>query len=784
MNWLIVKNDFIRNKVINIALLLFMIFASFLAVLSIIMSVQTYTSISKLYEIAQPPHFLQMHKGGIDQTKIDEFMNSYDGLTYWQIITMIDVYGENITIVSDDNRYSLADLYLDIGLVMQNDSKDLLLDSSHKKVFLKPGEIGIPVLLKNRYGMKIGDKVIINNDFTSKEFVIKEFVLDSQMNSTMTSSTRILLSDEDFESLQDKLGEHEYLIEAYFNDSKEASNFQIAYENANLSKNGPAITYTIIFLLSALTDIVTVFVLMFVSFLLIIISFICIKFTIMASIEEEIREIGTMKAIGLKFVDIREIYLSKYRILAMVGVTLGLIFAILFSSFFTKHISETFGNLSLLPTTIILAIAIGTLIFIIINYYCKKVLKKIRKVTVVDALVNGNGFEKQNNVKRDGLYKSKKLSVNWIMGTREVVYKFKSWIIVFAIVLISEMMILIPVNFLNTFEAPEFITYMGSSLEDILIEVDNGDNIENNYFKVKQVLQNDDSIQNIYENSRVSVKTTDSNNEFINLHIDSGSNSGSGLKYLSGLEPLDNYEIALSYLNAEKIGKSTGDKIALLFNGDKEEFTISGIYQDVTNGGYTAKSKFNFLGLNSEKYTFSINLLDSLNVEEKAKQLSKVIGSGVSIDPMDEFINQTLGGVSKQLKAIVSLIVLIGISMVVLITVLFLKLRLAKDVSSIAILKAIGFSKKDITQQYLIKIGQVSLFGIVMGVILTSLIGEKFVNLGLSMAGLGISKVELIENPLIQYIFCPLFLLVSILLVTKYVVGTIDKYNIISLINE
>lgn len=45
------------------------------------------------------------------------------------------------------------------------------------------------------------------------------------MNSTMTSSTRILLSDQDFEELSGQVGENEYLIEGYFTDTKEASTF-------------------------------------------------------------------------------------------------------------------------------------------------------------------------------------------------------------------------------------------------------------------------------------------------------------------------------------------------------------------------------------------------------------------------------------------------------------------------------------------------------------------------------------------------------------------------------
>lgn len=784
MNWLIVKNDFRRNKVINLALLLFMMFSAALAVLSVVMAVQTFTSISELYKTAQPPHFLQMHKGEINQEKINEFMSDYKGITYWQTVTMIDVYGESLTVVGKEHTYNLSDCRLDIGLVKQNETRDLLLNSEHKKVTIHEGEMGIPVLLKEMYDMKIGEHVILNCNDVSKEFVIKEFILDSQMNSTMASSTRILLSYEDFKQLEGKVGENEYLIEAYFTNSKEASDFQTAYENAGLPQNGQAVTYAIIFLLSALTDIITVFVLFLVSILLIIVAFICVKFTIMASLEEEIGEIGTMKAIGLTYADIRNLYLNKYRALAMAGVIAGYILALLISGVFTKHISAAFGNMRMSALAVILSLVASCLVFLFINYYCKKILKRIKKVTVVDALVSGNAFEKDKGGIKDGLYKSKKLSVNWLMGIREVFYKFKNWIIVFAVALIAVLMILVPVNLMNTFEAPEFITYMGSSLEDILIEVENGENLETSYANVKQVLENDDAIKNYYEYRRVRVQTADAEDKLMNLHIDCGDNSGNELKYLSGKAPEEANEIAISYLNANEIGKDAGDTMVLFFDDKKNEFVISGIYQDVTSGGYTAKSKYDFSGLAAEKYTLSVNLKSNAEVGKKADEWSEILGAGVTVDPMKEFINQTLGGVVKQLRTVVFAIVIIGACLAMLITVLFLKLRLAKDLSEIAVLKAVGFSEHDIKQQYMIKIGCVSITGILAGIILTNVLGEKIVNAGLSIAGIGIKKVELIVSPVIEYIMCPLFLLVLILFVTWIVMRTIKKYNIISIINE
>lgn len=784
MNWSMVKNDFKRNKVINLALLLFMMFSACLVVLSVVMGVQTVTSISKFYKTAQPPHFIQMHKGEINLDNINEFMSGYKEVKDWQTVTMINIYGENLTVSQIEENYSLADCRLDIGMVKQNKSRDLLLNSKHNKVILQKGEMGMPVLLREMYGMEIGDHVILTDNEVKKEFVIKEFILDSQMNSPMASSTRILLSDGDFEELSGLVGEKEYLIEAYFTDSKEATNFRTTYENAGLPQNGQAVTYAMIFMLSALTDMITVFVLLMVSILLVIVSFVCVKFTIMAALEEELGDIGTMKAIGLKFKDIRDLYIIKYRALATIGVVAGYILALLISSIFTKHIAATFGAMKISTLALILSLIAGCLVYNLINYYCKRILKKIKKVTVVDALVSGKGFEKSKGSIQDGLYRSKKLNVNWLMALREVFYKFSNWIVVFAVVLIAVLMILVPVNLMNTFEAPEFITYMGSSLEDILIEVENGNNLEAGYKNVKQLLDSEDSIEDYYDYKRVRVQTLDSEGEIANLHIDSGDNAGNGLQYLIGKTPEGENEIAISYLNANEIGKEAGDTLMLFIDGKEQKFVISGVYQDVTSGGYTAKSKYKFSGSIVEKYTFSVNLSDKSVVEKKASEWSETLGAGITVDPMKEFINQTLGGVVKQLRTIVFAVSIIGVGLAVLITILFLKLRLAKDLSEIAVLKAIGFSELDIKLQYLIKIGWVSTIGILAGIILTNVLGEKIINAALGITGLGIKKVELISNPIIEYVVCPLFLLVAILLVTWTSLRTIKKYHIISIINE
>ncbi|MBC2425449.1 FtsX-like permease family protein [Clostridium beijerinckii] len=297
------------------------------------------------------------------------------------------------------------------------------------------------------------------------------------------------------------------------------------------------------------------------------------------------------------------------------------------------------------------------------------------------------------------------------------------------------------------------------------------------------VLQ-DAKIKEYKEFRRVRVKTINSEDKWMNLNVDCGNYAGKELKYLVGTAPSMENEIAFSKLNSDEMGKDIGDKIILAFNGIQKKFVISGIYQDVTSRGYTAKAIYSFAGVDAEKYQFTINLTDGVDAGEKASQWSDKIGGGYDIEPMEEFINQTLGGVSSQIKISIIAVVVIGILLAALIVVLFMKLRLAKDVAQIAAMKAIGFTNSDVRKQYLYKTLMVSIAGIFTGAFISNILGESIVSVALSITKLGISRITFIKNPWIVFVILPLVLLAVVAGMTWISTRQIREYNIISLINE
>lgn len=773
----LLENDFKKNPWNNGILLLFITLAAMIAVTVTLMLTQLFTSISSMYETANPPHFLQMHKGEFLQSDIDEFNRGYEGMQHWQTVPMITVYSDELTVSGNGGKsFSLADCRLDISLVRQNEQYDVLLDEGRKPLEINPGEIGVPVILLDEFDIAVGDTVTLCEDGITKNFTVSAHVYDGQMNSTLCSSTRFLISDSDFEALQGNVGETEYLIEAWFADSSQASDYQSVYEQSdlNLPKDGQAITYTMIFLLSALTDLLMAVVFLLAGILLIVIALVCLRYVVLAELTDDMQEIGTMKAMGISKKGIIGLYLGKIRILTAVGCVLGFALAGLAVSPVTGHISRTFGGQSLGAQERILSVFVAVLVYGIILLFSRKILSRLGKATIIDLLVTEKGFEQKAKIK-DGLRRSK-LPVNLLMGLHEVRHGYG---IIFSLLLIVSILITVPLRTVQTMKNDEFVTYMGSSVCDLLLEVEQGEDLEQRNRKVETLLQTaaeQGSVRKIDPLRRVRLQAVREDGKIVGIHIDTGKSAGAGLKYLVGEPPKMDTEIALSYLMADELDKKLHDTVDIIVSGEVQTFTICGIYQDVTSGGRTAKTICTFANEPSEKYSYEITLSASAP-DSFAADLRRRLGGGYSVENMKEFLGQTLGGVIFQVQQASFAVLFIGIGLTVLITALFLKLRLAREAHALAVKKAMGIPFTAIWAQELAPILIAGGLGSACGVLLAEMFGDKLVSGLFGMLGMGLKKIVFVDVAAWRFAVIPVILLTTLCVVTVSLCAQIRRMD-------
>lgn len=782
MNTKMMKNDLKRNPAGNLALVLFIGLSGLLFALSTIILVHLLTAMGAMYQVAQPPHFLQMHKGDLDQDKIDSFNAGFEGLTYSQTISMINLYGQDIEVDGRD-QFSLADSRLDISLVKQNPDKDLLVDNKQNKLILKPGQIGIPVILLSTYPIDLGDRIEIRRDNISYHFQVAAFVHDAQMNSTLVSSTRILLSDQDFDQMLGRIGEVEYIIEAYFTDPDLAATYQTAYENAGLANNGPAISYRQIFLISSLGHIMIALIIIMVSLVLILIALLAIKYTLMASLEEEVGEIGIMKAMGMADSDICNLYYPKYQVMIGLGLVVGYLLALGLSGIFTRQINQTFPNSGISSLVLFSPILVCTLIYLLATSYCRFILAKIKKLTVVEALVRAKGFGRSQALPH-GLYQNKWLGLNWLLSLRQVFYGFPKFRLVFITCLLIAAIVMVPLNLIFTMKNKNFMADMGIALAHIIIEIDSGKDLNARYQAVKDLVGQDEAVLNVRSLKEVRMETKNRDGDWMNLKVDSGQAAGAGITYLQGHAPMTDQDLAISKLNADQIGKQVGQDLVLKIKGRLEKFRISGIYQDITDGGMTAKALADFPQVEPSTYRVLVWLKDENQAAAKAEAWGQLLNQGIHIQPLEDFSRQTLGLVAAYIE--LAAVVVIGISLLTLVFVLilFVKLRLVKDGGQIAIMGALGFSRLDIRKQYLYQLGLVAILAISLASILSKHLGPAMVSLVFVAMNLGLSQIRFLLWPWLAYMVIPGLVLSLVLMVVWLRTKEIENYQLISFMEE
>ncbi|EEL82065.1 ABC transporter, permease protein [Bacillus cereus AH1271] len=718
---------------------------------------------NQLFKVSNAPHFVQMHAGEIHQKSIDSFVAKTPFVKKQQTAEMIQIGGSNIFIKKKNEAEHNS--VMDISFVKQNSNFDFLLDLNNEVINVRKGEIGVPIYYMQKYKLRIGDKIWVVKNNNELELTISSFVRDVQMNPSIVSSKRFVISDEDFERIKGNFGESEYLIEFQLTDVNKINEFEILYQSSNLPQKGPSITYSLFKTLNSLTDGIIAAVLIIISALLMLIASLCIRFTIMTSMEEDYREIGVMKAIGITSKEIQRLYVTKYVVIAASGCICGYILSLFVTKIFTANISLYMGTANTSVLHFIVTLIVTTLLFLAVILFCRIILRNFRRITAIDALQSRDNLGKGKVKSSFSLSQTKIINVNIFIGIQDVVKRFKLYRVLSIVLIIAVFMIVVPVNFLYTIQSPKFVNYMGTGKSDIRIDIQQSENIEKRFKDVISYIRNDEEVEKYATFVTSTFKIVNADGTHENLNVEMGDFTKFPLDYIQGMASKNEDEIALSYMNANELKKNVGDEIVLFVEGKEKALTISGIYQDVTNGGKTAKASFSYNSENILWYVVNVDMKPTVNLQEKVKKYKHNF-SFAKITDTDDYLTQTLGETIKQLRLLTQVAILIAILISVLITAMFFKMLLAKDSSQILIMKNIGFSYKDIRIQYITRSIVIVLLGIVAGTLLAATFGEMFVSwLGSYM---GAAHIKFDVNPIVSYVICPAILFISVTATTLF----------------
>ena len=754
----IIRNDILKNKLITLTTMLFVAAAAMLVMLAVILAVNLTGAIDTLMTQGETPHFMQMHSGEIEPARLTAFAEQNSHVDEFQVLEFLNVDGAQILFAGN----SLADSVQDNGFSVQSGKFDYLLDLDGNVISVSDGELYAPICYMRDNTTKVGDTAVI----CGKEFRVAGFLRDSQMNSMLAASKRFLVSENDYAEIE-SFGNTEYLIEFRLKDLSELGAFKNAYTSAGLEANGPTITYPLFKMINAISDGMMIAVILLVSALVVAIAFMCIRFTLLAKIEDDYREIGTMKAIGLHVSDIKKMYLVKYAVIALTGCILGVALSFVFRGMLLENIRLYMGEGENSSLAILLGIIGVLFVFFAIIAYVNGVLKRFRRISAAKAIRFGTSQENSAGANRFCLSGNRLFGTNIFLGIKDVLARKSLYATMLVVLVISSFIIIVPQNLYNTISSKSFSTYMGIGRSDMRIDIQQTDNISEKAAEISETMGRDRDIAKHVVLTTKTIKAKTENGLDESIKVELGDHSVFPVEYAEGRGPAGEHEIALSVLNAEELGKKVGDEITLLLEGEEKDLVVCGVYSDITNGGKTAKAVFTDHSAEIMKSVICAELSDPTLVGGKVSEYANRYGFA-KIAGIDEFITQTFGSTISSVGKASSAAIAIALIILILVTLLFMKMLVAKDRYSIAVMKAFGFTNADITAQYVSRSVFVLFVGIVLGTLLANTLGEVLA--GMVISSFGASSFTFVVNPLSSYLLYPLLMLSLILIAT--IIGT------------
>ena len=221
------------------------------------------------------------------------------------------------------------------------------------------------------------------------------------------------------------------------------------------------------------------------------------------------------------------------------------------------------------------------------------------------------------------------------------------------------------------------------------------------------------------------------------------------------------------------MSKGVGDVFTLTSAGQERGLTVSGTYSDVTNGGKTAKAAFADETAEPMRSVIGAELRNPALLDAKAAEYAARF-EFAKVSDLDEFIAQTYGPTIAAIGVASYAAIGVAVATTVLVTLLFMRMLIAKDRYAIAVMKAFGFTNRDIRAQYLARAAAVVILGILVGTLLANTLGEALA--GAVIGTFGATTFSFVVDPAFAYLWSPLLMLAATLIAT--VAGTWDAGRI------
>ncbi len=743
----ILKRDLKRKKTMNVILLIFVMLSAMFMASSVNNIIAVTSGLDTYFEKADMADYYVLAIDG-DGEKMQTSLENLDSVTDYRREESLYVSGKNIELdgktLNDMNKATLI-------MSVDNAKLNYFAPDNEKITEVEQGKAYVSGLFASENKLDVGDKFTLVIGDTKKEFEYAGRAKDAFLGSDFMANPRFILNNEDYEYLCNDKEASSRQGGIYYIDTTDISEVEslIGEQSGvlfNANNNTIKTTYIMSMIVAALLLIVSVF--------LIIISFVVLKHTIGFTIAEEFREIGVMKAIGMKNNSIRALYLIKYFAIAVAGSAVGFGVSMPFSDMMLNLVSSSMyidsENSVLVSLLCSLAVIFITLIF------CWSSTKKINKLSPIDAVRNGQTGERFRKKSFMHLRKSK-LNSTAFLAANDIVSAPKKYSIVTFVFTILMLLVMILANTANTLNSDKLLFLFGCTESDAYLSLTDeimqamGANVDSqavlneNIKDIEKTLKDNDMSGKVHIEGTytTSVLTDDSKTSVAFQYCPD--TKASDYTYSEGVAPESADEVGLSYLVAEKLGVSIGDTITILIDGEEKECMVTALFQSMNQLGNVGRlhedfdvSKLDLLNA----FSFQIDFDDEISEAECENRIEKLkdIYNTEHVCNGADFVKDTTGA-ADTINTIKNMVLIITLLIVILIAVLMERSFISSEKAEIALMKAIGFSNKSIIWHHTLRFGIVAFVASIIAAIfcmpLTKLVIDPIFGVMGAVSGVG-----------------------------------------------
>lgn len=777
------KKDLMHRKSVNLILFLFITIATVFLASSVNNILVVSSSVDYYMDYANIPDVNLVAVNSGEKEKIMKWIETEaPGVKDYGYQEMLSVEQKNLH-RENGKKFNAEGL----SLFLSEESSDYCkgFDPNGGALHLQDDEIGMPAFLMDKNDLKVGDKVRISLNGRDKTFTLKTVVKDAAFGNDMVGMSRIFMNSDMYKEFKKTGSEQTYAL--YFinvssiSEFTEAQNLQSFPSVLNtVSRSMYSMIYSFDLILAAL--------LILVGICMILIALLVLRFTLLFTMEEEYREIGIMKAIGLRDKAIRRLYLVKYTFLVSSGAFLGLLISVPISCIMVAGVSV---NMIMEDSGVnfFVNILCTLLIIFLVMLFCMNCTRKLSRITAISAIRGGHSGESFAKASALYLFKQKYLRVPAYLGINDMLTHLKRYALLLVIFCISFVLITIPLNTINTMQSSEMASKFTVNTDSaVYIKKIEGkqDSAYRNSAQLKKGMQR---VEREMKEKGYDAELTASSIYFLPFHAPGkkgntkimslqiqGRNT-EYLDYLEGSAPVLENEIAFSRLILEDNNWHIGDRIEADLNGETYKFIITGSYADYMQLGSSAR-------LNAKLDLSKVDMFEywNVNVDMKTDKSQTELKDTLQKQFPDyewytaqEIVDRNIGGIQESLSELLIPMTAMLCAVIMLIILLMEKLFIVREKGEIAMMKSIGFRNSSIRSWQVIRMILVALVSMLAAVPLSMLSNRFMLEPIFAIMG---ADVHIQIDPVQVYLIYPGVLLLGIICATIFATGQIKRIHI------